>query len=346
MPRKISLCLAGFGHAAQAFCRMLLQQESYLLKTHHAQVVVTAIATRSRGALIDSGGIDLRGALDEISEKGFLTPAHELQAKSDTLTCIRESGAQIFIELSTLSIDDGQPAISHIESALELGMHVITANKGPIAWDYHRLKSLADKQERQLLHETVVMDGTPVFNLVRKTLPGCQILSFKGILNSTTNFILEEMEKGRPYEEAVREAQRRGFAEADPSLDVDGWDAAAKTSALMNVLMNAHVTPLDIHRTGIGDITQKELQSAESKGCKIKLLCEGWVEDGHLRGKVYPALINRQDLFSTIDATSSILSLTTDLMGEMCIVERSPKIEQTAYGIYSDLLTLLNLDSE
>lgn len=341
MVQQVSLCIAGFGNASKAFCHMLLQQRQQLLQDHNAEIRITGIAGRSKGSLLDPDGINLVRAMEEITASGSFSKDNPQYTTHNTLHIIEASTANVLLELTTLSIHDGQPAINHIESALSKGMHVITANKGPIAWDYKRLQQLAEAQDRLLLYETVVMDGTPVFNLVNKTLPGCQVLSFKGILNSTTNFILEELENGSSYDETIKEAQRRGFAEADPSIDVDGWDAAAKTSALLNTLMKASVTPLDIERTGITHITPEEIKKARDQGFKIKLLCEGWFENGSATGRVHPVWIQMNDLFSTIDATTSILCLQTDLMGEICVVERHPEIEQTAYGIFSDLLTLL-----
>jgi homoserine dehydrogenase len=341
MQRTINLCIVGFGNASQAFCRLLIDHKTYLEDTLKTSVNVTAIAGRSKGVLMDHRGIDLEKALFEVKSNGVFSLENPQITTGETHELIRHSEADVMIELSTLSIKDGQPAIHYIETAFEAGMHVITANKGPIAWNYRRLMDIAGKNGLSFLHETVVMDGAPIFNLVRETLPGCNILSFKGILNSTTNFILEEMEKGAAYEDAVKSAQLLGFAEADPSLDVEGWDAAAKTCALMNVLMNTDVTPYEIDRQGITHITNQDLSRAADQGGKLKLLCEAF-HDGHrFIGRVYPSLIRRDDLFSTIDATTSILSIQTDLMGEICIVERNPKIEQTGYGIFSDLLTLI-----
>ena len=341
MQNTINLCIVGFGNASQAFCRLLVDHKSYLADTLKTNVNVTAIAGRSKGVLRDHRGIDLEKALSEVKSIGSFSVENSQISTGETHELIRQCEADVMIELSTLSIKDGQPAIQYIETAFKAGMHVITANKGPIAWDYRRLMDIADKKGLSFLHETVVMDGAPIFNLVRETLPGCNVLAFKGILNSTTNFMLEEMEKGAPYEDAVKSAQLQGFAEADPSLDVEGWDAAAKTCALMNVLMDANVSPYEIDRQGITHITQQDLTNAANQGGKLKLICEAFHDGFGFTGRVYPAVIRREDLFSTIDATTSILSIQTDLMGEICMVERNPKIEQTGYGIFSDLLTLI-----
>jgi len=339
--RKLSICMIGFGNAGKEFCRLLIEKREEIKNTYNFDVIVTAISTKSKGALYDSSGVDLSRALHEVETEGRFSLDNPQRTEGSALEIIKKSGADVVIELSTLSIENGQPAISHIEEAFRNNMHVITANKGPIAWAYKRLKKTADEKGLALLHETTVMDGTPIFNLVEKTLPGCRILGFKGILNTTTNFIMEEMEAGSDYEDALKEAQRRGFAEADPSMDIDGWDAAAKTAALINVLMDGNATPMTIDRTGISGITLKDIEEAKRKGGKIKLLCEGFRDEEGIKGKVYPSFVDNKDIFSNIDSTTSVLSIITDLMGEITVVERYPEIQQTAYGIYSDLLTLI-----
>ena len=341
MCKKLSICMIGFGNAGRAFCKMLLEQQAKIKNAYDYEVIVNTISTRSKGTLYDPEGVDISRALREIEDIGRFSEDNPQLNQISSQEAIKNSKAQVLIELSTLSIKDGQPAISHIEAAIENAMHVITANKGPIAWDYKRLKGLADDKGLSLLHETVVLDGAPVFNMVRDNLPGCEVLAFKGIVNSTTNFIMEEMESGSDFDTALKEAQIRGFAESDPSLDIDGWDAVGKTAALINVIMDGSVTPMDIERTGISHITAQDLKDAKAKGGKIKLLCEGYREGNSIKGKVYPGFVSNNDIFSNVDSTTSMLSITTDLMGEICIVERNPEIEQTAYGVFSDMLTLV-----
>ncbi|MCJ7688261.1 MAG: hypothetical protein MUO60_02905 [Clostridiaceae bacterium] len=339
--KEINICLVGFGNAAQEFCRMLLTKSIEIKASTGYEIRVTAIAGRSKGSIVNSIGIDLTKALREVKNTGRFDPGAEDTVTMETLQVIRSCSANLLVELSTLSIYDGQPAINHIEAAFDMGMHVITGNKGPIAFKYQELRYNSKDKGLQFLYETTVMDGTPIFNFVKYTLPGCKVLSFRGILNSTTNFVLEEMENGNSYEDAVKEAKRRGFAEVDPSMDIDGWDAAAKTAALLNVLMDADINPTEIDRQGIAHITLEDIEKAKEKHCKIKLLCEGYIEDNIAKGRVHPVYISSNDTFSNIDATSSILAITTDLMGEVQIIEKNPEIQQTAYGIYSDLFTLI-----
>lgn len=339
--KELKLCMVGFGNVGREFCRLLLEKRNEIKEIYNYDVKITDIATKSKGTLSNRNGIDLCRALKEVEKTGIFAINNPDIANDNSINTVKSSYADVLVELSTLSIKDGQPAISHIEEAISAGMHVITANKGPIAWDYKRLKGTAEAKGLELLHETTVMDGTPVFNLIKETLPGCKVTSFRGILNSTTNYILEEMESGRSFEEALMEAQRRGFAEAEPSIDIDGWDAAAKTAAIVNVIMGGELNPMTVERIGISHITQYDIEAAKSEGKKIKLLCEGNLEAGTIKGRVYPKLFDENDIFSRIDSTSSIISITTDLMGEICIVERNPEIQQTAYGIYSDILTLI-----
>ncbi|MBS3995077.1 MAG: hypothetical protein KGZ33_04725 [Alkaliphilus sp.] len=339
--RKLNICLIGFGNAGKEFCSLLINKREHILELTGFDLEIRVIATKTKGSLINMQGIDLQKALDEIDLLGRFDKKNLSFTQCSSLDLIQQSKADILIELSTLSIADGQPAIKHIETAFQNGSHVITANKGPLAWAYSKLKDMSQNNNLQFLHETTVMDGAPVFNLVKETLLGCTILSFKGILNSTTNFVLEQMEKGYSLDQSIKEAQSKGFAEADPSLDIDGWDAATKTAVLANVLMGANLTPMDIDRTGISHITLDDVFSAKEKNKKIKLVCEGFMDGTTVIGKVHPVLIDGTDIFSNIDGTSSILTLRSDLMASISMVEQNPKIQQTAYGIYSDLLTLL-----
>ncbi|GCD09330.1 hypothetical protein [Clostridium tagluense] len=339
--KEINICLVGFGNAAQEFCRMLITKRLEVKESRGYDIKVTAIAGRSKGGIINARGIDLTKVLRDVENSGRFDSTAEDTVTMETLQIIRNCNANLLIELSSLSIHDGEPAITHIETAFDGGMHVITGNKGPIAFKYQKLRDNSKEKGLQFLYETTVMDGTPIFNFVKYALPGCKVLSFKGILNSTTNFVLEQMESGNSYEDAIKEAKRRGFAEADPTLDIDGWDAAAKTAALLNVLMDTNINPTEIDRKGISHITLEDIEKAKVENCKIKLICEGYIEDNKVKGRVHPVYINYKDTFSNIDATSSILAITTDLMGEVQIIEKNPEIQQTAYGIYSDLLTLI-----
>jgi homoserine dehydrogenase len=334
----LRVAIIGFGNVGQEFARLLLSKRDWLLRKKGLDVEVLAIATRSRGSLISKNSIDLGNVLEHLKDRGTLTDFGSETTKESPIGIIKKCDADLMIELTTLNIESGKPAIDHIKAAIDCGMDVITANKGPIAFAYHELRDMARSRGVHLRFEGTVMDGTPIFNLVEKTLPGCEILGLEGILNSTSNFVLDQMSGGRSMKEAVAEAQRKGIAEADPSLDLDGWDAAAKITALANVLMGADTTPRAVDRKGVGKITIADVEAASVQGKKIKLIASAGREDGKVKLKVEPLRIGSEHPFWSVDGTSSALTLKTDLMGDLTIFERGPGITQTAYAVFSDLL--------
>lgn len=339
--RQPKIAILGFGNAGQAFARLLIEKRKEIQDIYDQDPIVTAIVTRSRGCLVGETGLDLEKILADLVNNGQFDPTDPMQSDANAIDVVNRADYDILVELTPLEIFSGQPAIDHIKAALIRNKHIITANKGPIAWAYRELRDMAKKQGVCFFYETTVMDGTPVFNLVEDTLPLCKVTRVEGILNSTTNFVLEELSKGIPMEEVMEEGRRRGFVEADPSLDLLGWDAAAKTSALLNVLMDADTTPDRIERKGIEDVTREQILDAASRGKRIKLLCRGEIKDGVVYGSVAPEEVDESDLFSTITGTSSVVRITTDLMGTLSIVEHDPEILQTGYGVFGDLLRIL-----
>jgi len=260
-----------------------------------------------------------------------------------TMEIAENADYDVLIEMTPLNIFTGRPAIDHIETAFRRGKDVITANKGPIAWKFKELNKMAAANNCKFFYETTVMDGTPVFNFAEKTLQLAEVTEVKGILNSTTNFILEELAAGADYDDIMERGRQMGFVEADPAMDIEGYDAAAKITALLNVLMDADITPDMVDRKGIEDITVEDIKAAESRGNVIKLLCKGARdEEGKIIATVKPEEVPKNDMLASIDSTTSIVSITTDLMKTVSVVEHQPEIEQTAYGVFGDLLRVLS----
>lgn len=338
---NIKIAILGFGNVGQAFVKLLIEKHKEILKNLSCDVKVVAISTKSKGSLVNENGIDIEKACAEMERMHRFDEKNVDFSKLNSMEIANSVDYDVLIELTPLQIFSGQPAIDHIKTALNLKKHAISANKGPIAWAYEFLRELAEKQEVLFYYETTVMDGTPVFNLVNDTLKFCKVIEVKGILNSTTNFVLEELAKGKAYDDVILEGMKRGFVEADPSMDIEGWDAAAKTAALLNVLMGANITPYDVERKGIEDITFEMIKEADARGNVIKLLCYGGIENGKVVGRVYPEEIAKGTLLSSITGTSSVVSITTDLMGTISIVEHDPEIEQTGYGVFSDLIRVI-----
>lgn len=262
------------------------------------------------------------------------------------LETVAEADYDVLVEMTPLNIFTGEPATSHIKTALLRGRHAITANKGPIAWHFRELKELAAKQDCGFFYETVVMDGAPVFNLVEHTLKLAKVTEISGILNSTTNFILEELEAGAEYDDIIARGREMGFIEEDSAMDIEGYDAAGKITALANVLMDADMTPDMVERKGIEDITADDIMAAKARGKKIKLICRCFRENGRITACVKPEEVDRTEMPASVDSTTSIVSFTTDMMKKISVVEHEPEIEQTAYGVFGDLIRVIEEKKE
>jgi homoserine dehydrogenase len=259
----------------------------------------------------------------------------------DNLSLIRAGIANTLVELSTLNPQTGQPALDHCRAALDAGMHIVTANKGPLAHGYRELRDRAAAKRRAFFFESTVMDGAPIFAMAREGLQGADWLGFRAILNSTTNFILTQMENGISFDEAVRQAQTMGVAEADPSKDVDGWDAAAKTAVLVNVLMDGDLRPAQVDRTGIRSVTPQMLQDAIAQNQRIKLLCCAWREGEAIKTRVAPEAVSVTDPFALVTQTNSIVRFTLDTLPGLTIIEEDAGTETTAFGVLADLLAVV-----
>jgi homoserine dehydrogenase len=242
------LALLGFGNVGRALAELLLRKQEEIQKDYNLTFSVVAIGTGRRGFAVQPDGFDLPAVMDALGNGKTLAEFSAFPVE-DAFDLIRKSGADVLFENTPVDYASGQPAIDHIKLALEQGMHVSTANKGPVVHAWHELKALAAQKGRQFFHESTVMDGAPIFSLFRGALPGAQLQSFRAVLNSTTNLILTRMESGESFDEAVRYAQQIGIAETDPSGDIDGWDAAIKIAALATVLMDKPLKPGDVDRT-------------------------------------------------------------------------------------------------
>lgn len=340
--KELKLALMGFGSAGQAFARMLLEKDEEIRQKYDTRVLVVAITTKTRGNLVDAWGIDLDKALKNMENSGRFDKILGTLENATSQTIADTVNYDVLVEMTPLEFHSGKIATEHIRSALRRGRHAITANKGPVAWAYKELTELAEANDCRFLYETTVMDGTPIFNMTRNALKLCQVTEVTGILNSATNYILCELAKGRTKEELVAEGKKRGFIEANPAMDVDGYDAAAKVAVIANVLMEGNLTPTDVERNGIRDITREDVEKATAKDKVIKVICRAYRdEDGNICGKVGPEEVEKGSVYASIEGTSSIITIKTDLMGTLTIIEEAPEVEQSAYGILADLMTIV-----
>jgi homoserine dehydrogenase len=340
---ELTLVLIGFGNVARRFVALLGEVADRLDFTWK----VVGISTRHHGSVVDIAGIDTRRAIstyDGRQSLDRLDPAPRERSGIDVIRQVADAmaddaaeGRLVCIETTVLDIDRGEPAVSHVRAALEGQAHVVTANKGPAAFAYHELEALAESVDRVFFFEGAVMDGVPVFNLVRETMPAILVEGFRGVINTTSNFILSELERGVDFDRALADMQARGIAEADPTLDIDGWDAAAKTAALVNVLMGSVITPHHVARTGIRDVTGLDVREAVGRNKRIRLVASASRQGGKVKARVEPEVLDHLDPLAGVSDVSNALYLSTDLLGEVGIVQRSGSLTQTAYALLSDL---------
>jgi homoserine dehydrogenase len=340
MARDVRVALVGFGNVGRRFAALLRGPYADALDDAGARLRITGIATARHGIAIDARGIDPGMALLLVTSAESLATLHRGAAVRGIRGFIRRVPADVLIEVTTLNPRTGQPAAAHVRQALSRGMHVVTANKGPVAFQLAALKKLAARKRRLFLHEGAVMDGTPVFNLVERCLRGARVTGFRGTLNSTTNLVLSRMEQGRSFAAAVREAQELGIAEADPRNDLDGWDAAVKGCALANALMGGSIRPPQVRRQGIAGLTSRDARAALRKGTRLRLVVRGSRSRGSVKVSVRPERIPLGDPLSG-SGPDAALVLETDVMGEIGVFERGADVDQTAYALLSDLLEIV-----
>jgi len=333
--KPLRALFVGFGNVGQRLAAMLTGEREKYPGLAGLDLEAVAIFTGRHGGLVDQTGIGLEKALSQYREDGSF-PA----APVTVLQALQTLDYDVLVELSTLIIaDKGEPAISYVRTALERGRHAVTANKGPAAFAYRELAVLALKNGARFLFESAVMDGAPVFSL-KQALAGCRVTAVSGILNTTTNFVISRLEMGETLDSAVKTAQRLGFAEADPSLDLEGWDAAAKTAILANVFLGADIDPLQVERRGIGDLAAEAASRVMAAGRRLKLICRAELENGKVRAQVGPEEVPMDHYFAAVSGKGAALRLETDMMGPLWIIQEEPGLSDTAAGVLQDLITV------
>jgi len=338
--RQVNLAFIGFGHVGRAFARLLTDRQKWFIKEHGIEWKLTGIATRKHGTAINPDGLPVQKILRNWKSNSRLDTFHDGPDCGSCADFIRQCGADILFEMTVLDLK-GEPAASYIREALGAGLHVITINKGPTATHFTPLTRLARQRGVRFLYEGTVMDGAPVFNMLRHTLPATHIRSLRGIFNSTTNYILTQMEQGVSFDAALDYTRNAGIAEADVSLDLDGWDSAVKLSILIQAMMGVHVKPKDIERAAVSEDIGKAVRTALRRDRRLRIVARAYRQGGRVIGKVELQELEIFDPLAAIRGLSNILVLNTDTMRELAIVENDPSVEQTAYALFSDLVSLL-----
>jgi homoserine dehydrogenase len=315
---RLKLALIGYGNVARSLARLLQKKRSEYPFT------ITGIHTLRHGSVANPAG---------------LPEAPEFGPRAASIGAFLDAArADIAVELTILNPSTGEHAISHIRAAFARRMHVVTANKGPLA---HAFASLRDESAREGLmfrFESAVMDGAPVFSIWHNGMPGVKVLGFSGSLNSTSKIVIQKMEQGGSFEQGLAEARAMGVTEGDGAFDVEGWDSAAKAAALANVLMGAAVTPQEVSTRGITRLTPERMQEINQQGKTVRLITRGKLTGKSVSLRVRAEVLERADLLACTPGTSNLILFHTDLMGTFGTVSIDPGVDQTAYGVFSDLV--------
>lgn len=332
------IAIIGFGAVGQGLAEILRDKAAELQTAHNFYCEIVAVATRSRGTLYHPDGLDAAQLLEAI-QKGHLghyPHVYGLTRNWDALTLARQSNADVVVEASPTNVQTGQPALDICYAALNTGKHVVLANKGPMVVAYRELHDRARQARRRLCFEGTVMAGTPALRLAAQGLAGCQISEAHGILNGTTNYILTQMHTGLSYAEALQQAQKLGYAEADPGADVDGWDAAAKLVILSGVLFGKSFALADLDVQGITGITAQDMEAARQAGERWKLIARV-TADG---GSVQPMRLRLGDPLAAVSGAANAVTYVTDLLGSITLIGAGAGRLPTGFALLSDLLDI------
>jgi homoserine dehydrogenase len=314
----------------RAFLRMLISKETELRRKYDVRWRLTGVASRRIGWISDPDGMNPLAALS-----GRFP--NEKPIGRNVREWLEHGKVDVMFELTSLNAPTGQPAIEHLIAALESGAHAITANKGPVVHAYRELTALAKEKKRHFLFESTVMDGVPIFSLFSRGLPAAELRGFSGVLNSTSNVVLTEVERGRSFDEALKRAQAMGISETDPSHDMDGWDSAVKVAAIVTVLMGIPTHIDQVQRTGIRQLTEEKIRSVRAAGMRYKLVCRAERRGDGIECRVSPELLLLSDPLAALEGTSSAIRFDMDVFG-LSLVEHNPGLEATAYGLLADFL--------
>jgi homoserine dehydrogenase len=337
----LNIAFIGFGVVGQGLAGILASEAEFLKKQHHLEFKVVAISDKMKGSVYNPRGLDLARLLGLVGRGVRLDEYPSGDKSLDSIRTITDTNANIIVEVTWTDIKTGEPAMTHIKTALACKKHVVTTNKGPIALAVKELLNLAKNKGVQLRFEGTVMSGTPAINLGLRNLAGCRIRAVRGIVNGTTNFILTEMERGLSYSDALAQAQKLGYAEADPTSDVEGHDALAKILILANTVLGGNLTRDQVPCQGITGITAKDVQDAKAERKRWKLIAAAELkESGRVGAYVRPEKIPLEHPLASVSGPTNALTFVTKYLGEVTIVGPGAGQVPTGFALLSDLLDI------
>jgi len=315
--------------------------ETWLKSRFSFSPKIVAVHDLSWGTAVNHDGLEPKRVLETLARRKKLDVlSAEKKDAWNVDSVINESRADVILELTPTDLKTGEPAASHIRTALRAQKHVVTTNKGPVALFYRELRRIAQENGMQFRFEGTVMAGTPLFSLVEFGLAG-QVRRIRGIVNGTTNFILTQMEEGKSYEEALKEAQRFGYAESDPTADVEGYDALAKILILANVVLDGELGPGDVPREGITHLAPEEVRKAPKEGFRWKLVVTAERgEDGKVWARVAPERVPLSDPLSQVRGVLNAITLELEPLGAITMIGPGAGGKVTGHAVLSDLLLI------
>lgn len=338
---QFKIAFIGFGTVGQGLTEILLEKKDMLGEKYDFRFKIVAISDIMKGAVYDEGGLDMEKILELVKEGKKLDEYPTGVKGMDSMATIQETNADTVIEVTYTDVKTGEPALTHIKAALNAGKNVISTNKGPVVKQVMELLDLAASNNVHYGFEGVVLAGTPVLNLAKFTLAGNKITGFKGILNGTTNYILTRMEEGMSYDDALKKAQELGYAEADPTGDVEGLDALGKVVILSNVVLGKNLSVNDVQRKGITGITGEDVKKAKAEGKRWKLIGSAEIQsDGSVKAKVSPEKLLLSDPLAGVCEAINALTYYTDELGPVTIVGPGAGRRETGFSLLIDLLEI------
>ncbi len=342
--KKLRLSIIGFGVVGQGLAELLAIKKDLLQRDFGFEVTLVSVANARHGFIYREDGLDIPTLLNLATERQPLTKHPGIKHWANPLEGLRATGGDVLAEATGTNLQDAEPGISHIRAALTQNMHVITANKGPVALATQELFALAQEHQVQLRMESTVMAGTPVISTVREGMAGAKIRAIRGILNGTTNYILSAMASGRDYADVLTEAQAQGYAEADPTADVEGYDAVAKTLILASLVFGQTLKPEQVIRRGITTLTKEQVQQASKEGKRIKLRASLQIgttnEATTLEARVEPVSLPLHDPLARVDGVMNAITFQTDTLSEVTVIGPGAGRLQTGQGLLSDLISV------
>ncbi len=346
--KHLRLSLVGFSVVGQGLAELLYTKHGQLQREFGFDVTLVSVANARHGFIYREDGLDIPTLLELASTRRPLTEHPDIRHYASALQGLQSTQMDVMAEVTSTNLRDAEPGISHIRAALSRGIDVITANKGPAALAAGELFALAREHQAQLRIESTVMAGTPVISTIREGMAGANVLAIRGILNGTTNYILSAMAAGRDYGDVLAEAQAQGYAEADPTADVEGYDAVAKTLILAAVVFGLPLKPEQVIRQGITQITKEQMQRAIDNDRRIKLVAslrqtpENGSTSATFEAKVAPVELPLSDPLARVDGVMNAITIQTDTLPEVSIIGPGAGRLQTGQGLLADLIAIAN----